>query len=325
MPKYILLILLFCISCSRNSKLHITGQTMGTTYSIKAYGKDLDEKLVKKEIDEFLINYNKIFSTYIEDSELSIINKADINKSLKVSSELFELLKKAQSIYIKTNGMYDVTVGPLVNRWGFGPVTKSGRPSSKEVRELLNKSGMESLLIENDKILKKKNIYIDLSSIAKGDGVDKVSKILENKFKIKDYFVEIGGEVRVSGKKDDRGPWRVGIEKPEYLQGSGLQKIITLSSESIATSGSYRNFIKYGESIFSHIVDPITGMPVTHKTISVSVIAKDCAIADAWATAFMSIGAEKSLELAKKEGLKAYFLVKENDKIVEYKTDNFRY
>jgi thiamine biosynthesis lipoprotein len=326
MPKYLLLALVFiCTSCFNDSKIHINGKTMGTTYSIKAFGENLNQVKLKSEVDDFLYAYNLKFSTYIENSELSLLNLAPTNKAIQISEELMTVIKKAKAIYKKTNGMYDVTVGPLVNRWGFGPVSKKGRPTDKEVSLIRQRVGMDNLIIKGDSVVKLKSIYIDLSSIAKGDGVDKIAKLLENKFKIKSYFVEIGGEVRVSGSKDDRGPWRVGIEKPESIKASGLQKVLVLRNESIATSGSYRNFVKYGDSVFSHVINPLTGYPVKHKTISVSVLAKDCATADAWATAFMSLGVEKSLDIAKKEGLKAFFLVKENGSIKEYKTTSFGY
>lgn len=325
MPKFLLLSLFFAVSCLQNSKVHINGKTMGTTYSIKAFGSDIDQDKLKSEVDDFLYAYNFRFSTYVAKSELSLLNLAPTNKPIQISEELMQVIKKAKIIFDKTNGMYDVTVGPLVNRWGFGPVSKKGRPSDQEVSLIMQRVGMDNLKIEGDSVVKLKSISIDLSSIAKGDGVDKVAKLLEEKFKINNYFIEIGGEVRVAGSKDDRGPWRVGIEKPELGKAAGLQKILILKDESIATSGSYRNFVKFGDTIFSHVINPTTGFPVKHKTISVSVISKSCAIADAWATAFMSLGVEKSLEIAKKEGLKAYFLVKENGSLKEYKTTSFGY
>ena len=325
MAKYILFISLLMISCSSDESFELAGDTMGTTYSVKGYSQGVDEALLKKEIESFLKAYNYRFSTYIDNSELSLVNKAPVGKKLQVSEELLTLIKKAKSIYSKTSGYYDITVGPLVNRWGFGPLTEKGKPSRSEINKLLSTTGMESLKILESAIIKKKDIYIDLSSIAKGDGVDGVARLLETKFKIKNYFVEIGGEVRVRGEKPNNQDWKVGIEKPALVKGSGIQKIISLKNESIATSGSYRNYKKYGDSVFSHLINPKSGYPVKHKTISVSVISRDCAIADAWATAFMAMGASKSIEIAEKEGLKVYFLVKENGNIKEYTTTKFGY
>lgn len=326
MPKFLFLFLIFTLSsCFNDTKIHINGKTMGTTYSIKAYGDGLNQDKIKSDVDDFLYAYNFRFSTYIEKSELSLLNLAPTNKPIQISDELMQVIKKAKVIYEKSNGMYDVTVGPLVNRWGFGPLSKKGQPTDSEINLINQRIGMDNLKIQGDSVIKLKSIYIDLSSIAKGDAVDKVAKLIETKFKISNYFVEIGGEVRVAGYKDDRGPWRVGIEKPELATSTGIQKILVLRNESIATSGSYRNFVKYGDSVFSHVINPLTGYPVKHKTISVSVLAKDCATADAWATAFMSLGVEKSLDIAKKEGLKAFFLVKENGSIKEYKTTSFGY
>lgn len=318
-----LILFMFLLSCSGPNLYKISGETMGTTYSISFYS-DVDISLkLKKDIDRFLYEYNYRFSTYIEKSELSLVNQAPVNNELQISDELMSLIKKAYSIYEKSDGMYDVTVGPLVNRWGFGPVKIKGIPSAEEIKKLKNIAGMNLIEFKRDSIIKRKDIYIDLSSIAKGDAVDKVSALIKNKFNIKSSFVEIGGEVKVLGNKTDGSRWKIGIETPNKIQGSGVRKIVELKDQSIATSGSYRNYKKYGDKVFSHLIDPKTAYPVKHKTISVSVIHDSCAQADAWATAFMSIGVEKGLNLAKKEGLKVFFLVKENKEIKEYTSEKW--
>ncbi|MCT4641663.1 MAG: FAD:protein FMN transferase [Bacteriovoracaceae bacterium] len=318
--KYILLLSLLFSCTKKENLIAISGKTMGTTYSIKAY-TDVSNEQVKSAVDKLLRDYNQIFSTYIKTSELVQLNQASLNDQHQISYDLFKVLKLSKHIFNKTNGHYDVTIGPLVNRWGFGPIKEKGKPSKKEVKELLKKSGSNFELIAPYYIKKRKNMFIDLSSIAKGDGVDKVAYLLKDKFQVKSFFVEIGGEVFAMGKKADGSSWKVGVEKPSLLKGQGgLQRVIELNKEAIATSGSYRNFIKYGDKVFSHTIDPKTGYPVDHKTISVSVISKTCALADAWATALMSLGHTKGIQVAKKEGLKVIFLVKQDEIIKEIST-----
>lgn len=304
-------------SCSSkdefSSPLSIEGRTMGTYYRIKTFG-DEDPKELKAQVDKFLKLFNFIFSTYIEDSEISVINKDKLNK-IKGSDTFIKLLELSIEISKKSEGSFDVTVGPLVNAWGFGPDGKRKKPTKEQISKLLKSVGYEKISIKDEFISKSvSDVYIDMSAMAKGFGVDELLKFLDYKG-YTNILVEIGGEVRTNGTKAGGKPWVIGIEGPSEKLGTTIQKAIPLKRQAMATSGSYRNYIKYGDEIFNHTINPLTGYPVKHKTISVSVIHDTCAEADAWATAFMSMGAEKGIKLANRSELKVYFQIKEKGKI----------
>ncbi len=321
--KYLLLILLF-VSCTSQEKLiSIEGNTMGTYYRVKAYTKkDADE--LKQDVDKFLILFNNIFSTYLPDSEISKINRSKDLKA-KVSQSFQRMLILSQEIYKKSEGHFDITVSPIVNLWGFGPDGKKRiAPSDEQIKLALKNIGSDHYQIK-DKILRMdKKLTFDMSAIAKGFGVDELIKFLQYDG-ITNLLVEIGGEVRTSGHKDpeQKTPWRVGIEGPEENLGTKILKIINLKNRAMATSGSYRNYLKYGDKIFNHTINPKTGYPVEHKTVSVTVLEEYCADADAWATALMSMGVEKASQIAKRYDLSILIQYKENDQIKTYTSPAF--
>lgn len=294
---------------------------MGTYYSVKVY-TDEDPALLKTQVETVLQEVNQVFSTYIEDSEISLINKQ--NGKIKITPVFQEVLELSFKINKESQGAFDPTVGPVVNLWGFGPNKERIEPSKEQIAKALSSIGLEKLKLENNKLIKPtKDIYIDFSAIAKGQGVDDLGLVLESRG-IKNYLVEIGGEVRARGKKENGESWLIGIEKPSEKLGESIQKVIKLNDLSIATSGGYRNYLKYGDHIFTHTINPKTGYPITHKLVSVSVLDPSCAKADAWATAFMVLGDEKGLEIANRFGLKAYFLVKTKQGFLEKVSDSFK-
>ena len=309
--KSILLILLFIfISCDRGEKklVEINGNTMGTYYRVKLYS-DKPARAHKKDIDKFLKLFNNVFSTYIPDSEISKINKSKFNK-VKMSDTMSKLMTVSLDIGRKSRGYFDVTVAPLVNLWGFGLEGERKKPSDEEISKQLQIIGTHKLRIKDNWLEKdNKNLTIDMSAIAKGFGVDELVKFLEYEG-YKNLLVEIGGEVRTRGKKSDGSLWRIGIEGPNESLGSKIVKVVPLVNMAMATSGSYRNYIKYGDDVFTHTIDPKTGRPITHKTLSVSVLHDYCADADAWATALMSMGEEQALKFAEENDLLAYIQVK---------------
>ena len=312
-------------SCLTKSEevVHITGNTMGTYYSVKVVGSDVDREALKLQVDGLLKEVNNVFSTYIKDSELSKLNKSHLSTPIEITPVLAEVLKLSKSIYKDSEGAFDVTIGPLVNLWGFGPDKIRKQPTDQEIMKKMSDVGSDHFkLIESSIIKSKPNLYIDLSAIAKGQGVDDVALILTS-IGFKSFLVEIGGEVRGQGLKPDGSKWRIGIEKPSEELGQAIQKIIDLENMSIATSGGYRNYLEYGDKIFSHTINPKTGRPVDHKLVSVSVLNPSCAVADAWATAFMVLGAEKGLDIANRLGLKAYFLVKTDKGFKELQSSKF--
>ena len=324
--KGLLLLVLF-VSCSQERQIHtFEGRTMGTYYSVKiSTEKEVNKKDLGAEINAYLKYLNSIFSTYQEDSELSRLNRAQAQKAINISSELKEVLLTSKEIYKKSEGYFDVTVGPIVNAWGFGPGKEKEKPAREELEDLKTKVGMDLFEIGGDGsfVKKEKDLYIDLSAIAKGYGVDRLLNFLKGKG-FDSLLVEIGGETRTLGKKAKGEPWLIGIERPSPKLGNSIQTVVKLNDQAIATSGSYRNFVKHGDEVFSHTIDPTTGEPARNKLISVSVIAPTCAVADAYATAMLAMGQEKALLLAQKVDLPAFFLVKNDSKFDIIMTDSFK-
>ncbi|QIZ84054.1 FAD:protein FMN transferase [Bermanella marisrubri] len=289
---------------------------MGTTYSVRYYddiGVSSDE--LKQEVDILLVEVNRQMSTYQGRSEISQFNQQNAPYEQKISAEFADVVFLSQQLYEMTGGYFDVTVGPLVNLWGFGP---DGRPvnppSEQEVQAALEKTGMDAIKLDKLTLSLSKSAhrYVDLSAIAKGFGVDLVAQLLEAKG-AHNYLVEIGGEIRVSGMKPSQQEWKLAVETPETdaaLGARSVQKILNLTDAGMATSGDYRNFFEVDGTRYSHTIDPFTGMPSAHSLGSVTVIADTCARADAIATAMLVMGTEKALALAKEHNIAAYFIVR---------------
>jgi len=305
----------------------LNGQTMGTSYHIKVIGDELpSQDGLKKEVDELLVGVNKVFSTYLKSSEVSRLNASKSDDWQHVSEAFVNLTGDALELSRITGGAYDVTVGPLVNLWGFGPsFSEDHIPDDTEIQHALSQMGYRNIVLDVDakKIRKlNSNIYIDFSSIAKGYGVDQVAKLIESKG-FHDYMVEIGGEMRVSGVNSEQSKWRIAVEKPDATT-RAIQRVIQLSNTAIATSGDYRNFFVKDGQRFSHTLDPVTGRPVNHALASVTVLAPSSALADAWATALMVLGEKKGYDLAMENNLAVLFLVKEGAGVKEVMTPYFQ-
>lgn len=322
----LLLTLFFTSSCFEPtaSIQTLSGSTMGTTYSIKIYSlpiKDIDK--LQKEMDQYLRYINSVYSTYDKNSELSLLNKFN-EEELSVSDELLLLLEKSQEINKETSGYFDVTIGPIVNLWGFGPEKFQSAPSQSDIDEVKDIVGMDKFSIEDGRVKKtNKKVYLDLSAIAKGRGVDLVYNLLESK-KFENFLIEIGGEIRAMGTRDGKNPWKIGIEVPHKEKTGDIQSIVRISGRALATSGSYRNFKISGAKKLSHTIDPLTLSPTDHNLISVSVISSDCATADAYATAFMAMGEKKAYKLAKNNNISAYFIIKDDNNIITKHTNSFK-
>jgi FAD:protein FMN transferase len=280
----------------------ISGQTMGTTYHIKvvtAHSKKTSD--LKKKIDKQLEDINKSMSTYRKDSEISRFNALKIaGQKFKVSRNFAQVIIESKKLYKLTGGAWDGSIYPLVKLWGFGMSERKNRlPTKEKIASLLRDVGFDNIdLVDGRYLLKKKaSISIDLASIAKGYAVDKVAELIK-KEDIKNFLVEIGGEVYASGVKKDGLCWRIGVNRPRkgafYDE---IYKIVTLKDKAFATSGDYRNFFEVKGKRYSHILNPRTGYPVANGVVSVSIIAGTCAFADGLATAVMVMGREKGLEL----------------------------
>ena len=280
----------------------ISGQTMGTTYHIKvvtANSKKTSD--LKEKIEKRLEEINKSMSTYRKDSEISRFNALKITgQRFKVSQDFAQVMMEAKRLYKLTGGAWDGSIYPLVNLWGFGKSERKNRlPTKEKIASLLRDVGFDNIdLVGGRYLLKKKaSISIDLASIAKGYAVDKVSELIK-KEDIKNFLVEIGGEVYASGVKQDGKQWRIGINRPrKEAPYDEIYKIVTLKDKAFATSGDYRKFFEVKRKRYSHILNPKTGYPVSNGVISVSIIAGTCAFADGLATAVMVMGWEKGLEL----------------------------
>lgn len=316
----LLLSLLLVVSCThKNEVLSYSGLTMGTTYSIKVIndGTGNIDRLQQK-IDSVLIDVNKKMSTYIPDSELSLFNKNRDTSWIKLSDELFLQFEKALEVYKVSGGSYDITVGPLVNLWGFGPEQKKDAvPDKTKLDSAIKIIGSNKLFLDkNSKSVKKLNpmIYCDLSSIAKGFGVDKIAELLVSNG-VKNYMVEIGGEVKTKGVNQNLEKWNIGIATPN--QTGSVEKILLISDYAIATSGDYQNYFEENGKRYSHTIDPATGFPITHNLASVTVLSDKCMMADAFATAFDVMGTEKTLKIADSLKIPVFLIVKEKGKFKE--------
>ncbi len=292
----------------------LSGPTMGTTWNVTVVVPQLPPKLrstLKAAIETSLERVNESMSTYRPQSELSVFNSRRSVEPFAASSGLRFVLQRAHHISERTAGAFDVTIGPLVNAWGFGPQGRRESPKVSELAALRDSVGYQKLVRDDAKKTIQKthtDLYVDLSSIAKGYGVDQVAAALDG-LGIARYLVEVGGEVRARGLNDRRVPWRLGIEKP--VDGErGIQEVIALDDRAMATSGDYRNFREEGGVRVSHTIDPRTAQPISHMGASVTVVAETCVDADGWATALNVLGPVEGRKLAEGEGLAALFLVK---------------
>ncbi|GAA0784860.1 FAD:protein FMN transferase [Marinobacterium sediminicola] len=314
-----------CSPSPREQVVSFQGLTMGTSFSMKWVAAD-DSQLVpvRREAGALLARINQQMSTYIDDSELSRLNLAEAGQLQTISPELQEVLLLAAEISDLTSGAFDVTVGPLVNLWGFGPDGRiTHQPDQAEVDRLRSKVGYQYVHIDpaNSMLMKEHDQYIDLSAIAKGYGVDQLAELLES-HGIQRYLVEIGGELRVKGVKPGGEPWRLAIEAP-HAGAREVQQVISIEQGAVATSGDYRNYFEEDGVRYSHTIDPRTAYPIRHRLASVTVITDTCAEADALATALMVMGEEQGYNFALEQGIKALFISKADEGFVTRFTPGF--
>jgi thiamine biosynthesis lipoprotein len=307
----------------------IRGYTMGTGYTVKISDnpKDLEPfvKEVTNDIENLLIKINQQMSTYLDSSEISRFNYFGKTDWFSVSTETAEIVKQALEISEKSDGAFDITVGPLVNLWGFGPPQKDLEiPSQETIRDVTRYTGYHKISVRLSPPSLKKEIpelYCDLAAIAKGYGVDKIAGYLDS-IGVSNYLIEIGGEIKAKGKNNQSEAWRIGVETPDNRL--AIQRVVSLINTSMATSGDYRNYFQKGGIRYSHIIDPRTGEPVKHKLASVTLIHDLCSYADAMATAISVLGPDDGYKLALKEDLAALLIIREENGLVEKMTPRFR-
>lgn len=321
--------LLFLSGCGQRDSLEavaFAGSTMGTTYNVTVVvpaGGSVPENL-DQQIEGWLADVNQSMSTYIDDSELMELNRAPTDQWLPVSGMLAEVLVEAQRISELSDGAFDITVGPLVDLWGFGPVARGDEiPSQDAVQEVQSRVGFQHLTIQSEPPAVRKDVAVrmDLSAIAKGFGADYVGRQLAG-LGLVNYLVEIGGDLAVNGYNYKGSPWRIGVEKPSFNR-QGVQERVAVSSGGMATSGDYRNFYERDGQIYTHIVDPRLGRPMKTTLMSVTVIAESAARADGLATAMTVMGADEALAMAERESIAAYFIVRAESGLIVRQTSAF--
>jgi len=304
------------------------GKTMGTTYSIKAYiPRYVDENEVSSKIINRLDVINQSMSTYIKDSEISRFNKLNSTNDFKISDDFLIVMKQADNLYKLTHGLFDASIYPLVNLWGFTRDKDLEKaPSDTEIQKVMAYVNFNKIQIKDNNIIQKinPNLKIDLSSIAKGYSVDEISKIL-NSYSSQSYFVEIGGEIYVKGKKEDGNPWVVGIHSPNINDAKNkIFHSLQLENKAIATSGNYRNYIKIKSHKYGHIINPKTGYPTNSPIVSISVIADSTMLADGLATSFMMMKVNQILQISNSiKGVEVYIIEKINNSFKITTSNNF--
>ncbi|EAQ97893.1 Membrane-associated lipoprotein involved in thiamine biosynthesis [Congregibacter litoralis KT71] len=307
----------------------LNGATMGTTWSViyaspEKAGATVSPVELRALIEGELEAINQALSTYIPDSEISRLNAAQGPASVTLSPRFARVLDAALSLSNVTEGAYDVTVGPLVELWGFGTRSREGTPpSDAEIDEAMARVGSRKLSWDAGRATlgRPAGMRIDLSSIAKGYAVDELSALLAEQG-IANSLVEIGGELRASGVRPEGSLWRLAVESPDPSKARFIEAI-AVSDAAVATSGDYRNYFEYEGRRYSHLVDPRTGYPVAHDLVSVTVVHKNCMIADALATALIVLGQEAALALAEREGIAAHFVSRGDDGLEVHYTPAF--
>lgn len=315
-------VLFACHPKENLKQVRFNGETQGTYYAITYY--DAKGRNFQIEVEGLLKDFDMVASMWVDNS---IISKVNRNEQDVENDEIFtQLFNMSKDVYSNSGGAFDPTIGPLVNAWGFG-FTDRMKVNQHVVDSLLPYIGFDKVKLEGSRILKSdEHIQFDFNAIAQGYSVDLIGKLLEENG-ITNYLVDVGGEVLGKGNKPNGDLWKLGIEKPtdnaEY--GEGLKAIVNLQNKAMATSGNYRKFYEEDGIRYSHTINPKTGYPVQHSLLSVSVLANDCATADAWATAFMVLGLESSIELLKTvKGLEAYFIFSgQSEELQTYYTKGF--
>ncbi|MBL0169498.1 MAG: FAD:protein FMN transferase [Gemmatimonadaceae bacterium] len=303
------------------------GPAQGSTYSVVLNGGRPDSVVssLKSAVDSLLADVDAQMSTYDSASELSRLNRDTANTPVVLSAPLAEVMRQSIAVSQASGGAFDVTVGPLVDAWGFGPAGVLTRvPDSTMLDALRARVGWQKLRLEGESLTKgHPHLEIDLSAIAQGYTVDLISALLSARGEA-NHFVEVGGEVRARGRNAQGMPFRVGIEQPDVDRRS-VRLVVGLADRALATSGNYRDFHDVDGVRYVHTIDPATGKPVRHRLLAASVLHQQCSLADAWATALMVVGPERAWAMAEANRLEVLLLVAgPNGEVQERMTAGFR-
>lgn len=321
------LLLAACSGDPSLPKLELSGSTMGTTFNVVlvAPGSDIDRTALRGDITAGLAEVNALASTWQPDTELSVFNATRSTDWVDVTGEFCEIVEQALEVCRLSLGAFDITVGPLVNLWGFGPDGQVLEPPADDVIEATMKrvgyEGLETRCSEPAVRKRHPEMTVDLSGWAKGLAVDRLANLLDE-YALTDYLVEIGGELRVRGHNAQREKWAIAVEAPSTTT-RRPHAVLRLSDASVATSGDYRNYFDHDGQHFSHTIDARTGRPVAHDLAAVTVVDESAAFADAMATALLVLGPAAGPALAEELGIAGYFLVRNETGIRELTTTEF--
>ncbi len=302
---------------------NLSGETMGTSYHISyQLPKGADEIAIQAAIDQRLQQINDSMSTYQSDATISKFNRLAKDTPITIDADFSHVLAISRQVYEQSSGAFDPTVMPLIETWGFGSTMTVERlqspPSATEIAQALALVDFESVVQKDNTIYKtKEGIGLDFSAVAKGYGVDVIADVLKNNYQIRNYMVEIGGEVATSGVSSQQQPWQIAIDAP--IEGSTVSERQTMAAIRqpinngnkmyLATSGNYRNSVVFDGKHYSHTIDPTTGEPIAGGAPSVTVVAESVAHADAWATALTAMPYEQALASAEKHNIAALFII----------------
>lgn len=305
--------LLVCSCAPQPEYAEINGLTQGTTYHIvieKSPGVDI--MALRQKIENLLTDVDNSLSIYNDSSVISLINAgvSDLTDTL-----LREVFRSSAIVSEQSGGLFDITIGPLVKAWGFGPDAMK-RFDETMLDSLLALVGMDKLQLEGERLVRNDpHMFIDVNAIAQGYTTDLLVELLKQEG-IDECLVEVGGEVRTAGNKRGKG-WHIGIDTPadgNYIPGADMQAKVRLDNSALATSGNYRKFFVENGVKYSHTIDPRTGYPVRHTLLSATVIAPECAVADAWATACMVAGTDAAIALIEKHDFLEGYLIFSDEK-----------
>lgn len=325
-PDYFSLALVVALltGCSEQPIEKLEGAAQGTTYHISYWSPNLTNTAeIKSSIENEFAAIDKTLSNYRKDSDIETFNQAENTDSHPVDAEIVSLVRIAKTVYEASQGCYDLTIKPLFDLWGFRGETLT-IPSDVAIHENLGNIGMDKLDIVDDSHLRKNHVKlkVDVSSIAQGYSVERISKLLEQKG-VQQYMVEIGGELKTQGVKPDGTAWRIALERP--LPGQKvMHKIITMPKEqplAVMTSGTYRHYFDDHGKRYSHILDARNGRPVIHNLVSVTVLNSNPTLADAWSTALLCLGPQDGLKAANTANIAALFIEQQGDNLNESQSD----
>lgn len=299
---------------------------MGTTYNVTVIDGDLSESELTEAVEAVLAQVNAQMSNWDPNSEISRFNASPETGPQEISPELLHVMQAAAEIHDQSEGKFDVTLGPLIELWGFGTRRPGDAlPAPEAILAAMARIGQtRQLTLDAEASTMTKaapDVTIALAAIGKGYGVDAVADALRAR-EIENFMVEIGGDLVTAGLNEKGDPWQIAIEKPEP-GGQSIELIVPVSDLGMATSGDYRNFIEIDGARYSHILDPVTGRPITHRTSSVTVLAESAMLADGWATAMLALGAERGMQIANARGLAVYFISRGQGEYVSNASDAF--